>query len=267
MASGDNAIRELGEMDNEQIRKLKLVVFDIDGVIIPKGSEVHENESGTEFFMKTYELQREFVDSVIELKKHIRVAFSSGRNLLYLKNLVKDFFDNDIILQAENGSMAFMEGHIVHHDFPSEYFRAIYDIRDGISKNAEELGLRGFEPKFFILSAHMEENEEKIRDIVKQNDPEGLVQYVWAGEAYDFGLKGVTKGSMLDSIATKLNLKRDEILTTGNALNDKEMLEYGIGVTVDPDTVYGAYKTSGRGLGGIELAGFLAGRMSKLDKA
>ncbi len=262
----DKMIKSLYEMDDSQIRRLKLIVFDIDGVIIPKGTEVHENSDGTEFVMKTHKLSQDFIDSVTRLKAHVRIAFSSGRNLLYLKNLVKDFFDESIILQAENGAIAFIDGHVIHPNYPPGYFEALYNIRSVISGNSKRLGLRGFEPKFFILTAHMEENKELIYNIVKQASPKGLIQHVWGGEAYDFGLKGVTKGSMLSNIATMLGLSREEILTTGNALNDKEMLEFGVGVTVEPDVVWGAYKTTGKHLGGVELATFLAERMDKLKE-
>ena len=73
----------------------------------------------------------------------------------------------------------------------------------------------------------------------------------------------IPKGSALKKLAKKLGLKREEIITTGNALNDKEMLEFGIGVTVEPGTVLGRYKTSGNGLGGEELAEFLVKRLGR----
>jgi hydroxymethylpyrimidine pyrophosphatase-like HAD family hydrolase len=262
----DEQIKQLAEMGDEQVKKLKLVVFDIDGVIIPKGTDVHENPDGTEFVMRTHKLSKEFVDNIIELKKHVRIAFSSGRNLLYLKNLVKDFFDSSIILQAENGAMTFIDGRIIHPDYPDNYFDVLYGIRRLIAKDASALKLEGFEPKFFILTAHMEESNDMIYDIIKQVDADNIINCVWGGEAYDFGLKGVTKGSMIGKIAQMLNLGNDEILTTGNAMNDKEMLEFGVGVTVEPDVVWGKYKTSGKGLGGIELAAFLAERLNALDE-
>ena len=43
--------------------------------------------------MKTHSLSPEFVKNIKILKNHIVVAFSSGRNLLYMRTLVKDIFD------------------------------------------------------------------------------------------------------------------------------------------------------------------------------
>src|SRR5271157_4098831 len=106
--------KPLNEMSDAEVSKIKMVVFDIDGVVIPKGTDLHENSDGTEFVMKTHKLSQDFVDNVIELKKHVRVDFSSGRNLLYLRSLVKDFFDKSVILQTENGAITFIDGNIQH---------------------------------------------------------------------------------------------------------------------------------------------------------
>lgn len=261
----DREIKPLEEMSDEQIKKIKMVVFDIDGVIIPKGTDLHENEDGTEFAMKTHKLTQNFIDNVIELKKHVRVAFSSGRNLLYLRTLVNHFFDNKIILQTENGAISFIDGKITHSDYPQEYFEAIHKIKTLVSKNAKELTFRGFEPKLFNLTVHSEVEKDLIYELVKQSDPSGLVYCIWTGEAYDLGLKGINKGTTLQKTAEKLNFKKDEIITTGNALNDKEMLEFGVGVTVEPNVVWGQYKTTGKGLGGEELAAFLVKKFNGMN--
>ncbi len=258
----DKVIRPLVEMSDTEVKKLRLVVFDIDGVIIPKGTKLHESADGTEFDMKTHKLSGEFIENVTRLKKHMRVAFSSGRNLLYLRSLVTNFFDKDVILQTENGAITFIDGKIIHADYPNEYFEKLYTIKNLVSENSASMKLRGFEPKIFNLTVHSDENP-LIYDLVKQTDPEGIIYCIWTGEAFDLGLKGITKGAMIGEIANKLGLGRDEIMTTGNALNDKEMLEFGVGVTVEPNVVWGKYKTSGNGLGGEEVARFLLERLSK----
>jgi len=55
------------------------------------------------------------------------------------------------------------------------------------------------------------------------------------------------------------------MVTTGNNLNDKEMLDFGIGVSVDPKQVSGKYaipKTKGV-LGGEILAKYLLKAMAR----
>ncbi|MDE1810717.1 MAG: HAD family phosphatase [Candidatus Micrarchaeota archaeon] len=260
----DASIKPLNTMSDEELLKIKMVVFDVDGVIIPKGTKLKENEDGTMFHMETHKLSPEFVSNLIKLKKYVKISFSSGRNLLYLRTLTKDIYDKSVILQAENCAMIFINGEIMQPEFPANYFEATNRLRNLVIKNATALKLRGFEPKIFNMAVHMESENELIYDLVKQADPDGVIYCIWTGEAYDVGLKGISKGSGLDLLAKRLGLSRDEIITTGNALNDKEMLEYGVGVTVEPNVVRGKYMTSGNGLGGHELANFLVDKLESL---
>ena len=250
-------------MSDKEIKIIKMVVFDVDGVIIPKGSNLHESNDGTQLSMKTHSLSPEFVKNIKILKKSVKVAFSSGRNLLYMRTLVKDIFDKNVIIQTENGAVTFMDGRIIHENYPNEYFMSLYNIRNDVIKNSKKVHLMGFEPKLFNLAIHTIIEKPFVCDIVKRNDPKDMLYCIWTGEAYDVGLKGVTKGSSLKKLSKKLGLKRNEIITTGNALNDKEMLEFGVGVTVEPKVVWGKYKTSGKGLGGEELAAFLVKKLCK----
>jgi hydroxymethylpyrimidine pyrophosphatase-like HAD family hydrolase len=259
----EREIKPLGKMPDEVVSKIKMVVFDVDGVVIPKGTEIRENGEGTELIVKTKGLSRAFVKDVTALKRHVRVAFSSGRSLLYLRSLVKDFFDKSVILQTENGAIGFLDGRIIHPEYPNDYFELLYKIKNLVLDNAKELKLEAFEPKLFILTVHLEEKNELMDKIVNSIDKKGILYCVWGGEAYDIGLACVTKGQMLRDIAKKLDLKRDEVLTMGNAMNDKEMLEFGVGVTVEPDVVWGQYKTSGKRLGGEEVAEFLVKKFGK----
>ncbi|MDE1855322.1 MAG: HAD family phosphatase [Candidatus Micrarchaeota archaeon] len=244
-------------MSAKEALRIKMAVFDIDGVIIPKGTEIHENIDGTEFEMRTHKLSKNFVENVRKLKKYVRVDFSSGRSLLYLRSLVKDFFDRDVILQTENGALSFLDGEIIHPDFPNDYFELVYKLKDLVQENRDKLQVEGFEPKLFILTVHAAEENRLFYDLVKKVDTHGILSCVWGGEAYDVSLKGVTKGQMLAEISQRLGLKSAEVLTTGNAMNDKEMLEFGVGVTAEPDVVWGRYKSSGKKLCGEEVAEFL----------
>ena len=156
-----------------------------------------------------------------------------------------------------------MDGKIIHEDYPNEYFTSLYKIRNEIIKNSKKVHLMGFEPKLFNLAVHTIVERPFVCDIVKRNDKNDMIYCIWTGEAYDVGLKGITKGSALKKLSRKLGFKRNEIITSGNALNDKEMLEFGVGVTVEPTVVWGKYKTSGKRLGGEELAEFLVKRLEK----
>jgi len=255
----------LTEMSDEEIKNVKLIVFDVDGVIIPTGTDLKENDDGTEFWMKTHKLSDNFIKNIIELKKYVRVAFSSGRNFLYLRSLVKDFFDESIIVQSENAAITFIDSKMSHPVYPKGYFETMFKLKNLILKNKKALKLEGFEPKIFNFAVHTEEEVDLIYELVKSVDNDGMLYCIWTGEAYDIGLKGITKGWGVAEIAKKMNITPNQIITTGNALNDKEMLEFGIGVTMRPDRVSGKYKCSGGdGLGGEELAEFLVKKFREL---
>jgi len=118
--------------------------------------------------------------------------------------------------------------------------------------------IRGFEPKLFILTVHCEKMEE-IENLVKSYDKESELYCLWTNEGYDIGSKKMSKGKAISNLAKYLRISPKQILTTGNNYNDKEMLEVGKGVTVDPERVKGEYfiESTKDKLGGEILAEFL----------
>ena len=42
----DRKIKNLETMSNAEVKRIKMIVFDVDGVIIPKGSNLHESSDG-----------------------------------------------------------------------------------------------------------------------------------------------------------------------------------------------------------------------------
>jgi hydroxymethylpyrimidine pyrophosphatase-like HAD family hydrolase len=258
-------MKNLKEITKNELESLKVVTFDIDGVIIPVGTELRENQDGTELYMKSHRLSREFIENLKKLKKHVRLNFSSGRNILYLKSLVNEFFDNSVILQAENGNITWIDGKIIHSAYDNKYFEKLRDIKEKIKlKMGTDKRIRGFEPKMFILTVHSDEMPE-IPDIVRQFDPEGELYCLWTNEGYDIGGKTTTKGKGISGLAKQLGISEKQVLTSGNNYNDKEMLEIGKGVTVDSSRVEAEYfvEPNGNKLGGEMLVEFLLGYYEK----
>ena len=66
-------------------------------------------------------------------------------------------------------------------------------------------------------------------------------------------------------VCRKLKIKPKQVLTTGNALNDKEMLNFGTGVSVDSQQVSAEYVIPKKKnvLGGQILAEYLLQAMQK----
>lgn len=252
-------MRNLKEITREELEKIKVITFDIDGVIIPTGTDLRENEDGTELYMKSKRLSTQFIENLKELKQYVSLNFSSGRNILYLKSLVNEIFDNKIFLQAENGNITWIKGKITHPSYPESYFYKLRDIKEKIKViMAKDKRVRGFEPKMFILTVHCDQMEE-IPDLVKQVDLKSDLYCLWTNEGYDIGSKTISKGKGILELADYLTIAPKQVMTTGNNYNDKEMLEVGKGVTVDPDRIQAEYfiDHKPKELGGELLVEFL----------
>lgn len=251
-------MKNIKEITKEELGEIKIVVFDIDGVVVPVGTELRENQDGTELFMKSKQLSREFIEDLKKLKKYLKIGFSSGRNILYLKSLTNEIFDNRVILQAENGNITLLDNKITHPAYSDEYFGKLRDIKEEIKKMmVENKGVRGFEPKLFILTVHCDEMEE-IPNLVKEIGGDDLY-CLWTNEGYDIGSKDMSKGVAIKDLAESLNIEPKQIMTTGNNYNDAEMLKVGKGVSVLPERVEGEYfiKYEDDELGGELLAKLL----------
>lgn len=253
-------MKNIREITPEELSSIKIVTFDIDGVIIPVGTKLQENEDGTELYMKSRQLTRAFTDNIHELKKYVKINFSSGRNILYLRSLVNEIFDNEVILQAENGNITWVEGKIGHLQYDTTYFEALKGIKEDIKTLMKtDARIRGFEPKMFIITPHSDRMDDEIKAIVKKHDPAGSLYCLWTSEGYDIGSSITDKGKAIVRLAEYFGIKPKQVMTTGNNYNDIPMLEAGLGVTVDPDRAPAEYsiESSDEKLGGHALAEFL----------
>lgn len=251
-------MKNIKEITKEELDKIKVVTFDIDGVIIPTGTELRENEDGTELYMKSKQLSPEFIENLKKLKKYLKIGFSSGRNILYLKSLLNQIFDNQVILQAENGNITWLDNKIIHPSYPDSYFGQLRNIKEKIKEMmAKDKRIRGFEPKMFILTVHGDQMAE-IPNLVKQLAGDDLY-CLWTNEGYDIGSKEMSKGQAIVNLAEQLGIKPKQIMTTGNNYNDEEMLKIGKGVSVNPERVQAEYFIDHKPgeLGGHLLADFL----------
>jgi len=252
-------MKNIKEITKKELNVMKVITFDIDGVIIPTGTDLRENIDGTELYMKSKQLSAKFLNNLKKLKQYIKINFSSGRNIIYLKSLVNEIFDNQVLLQAENGNITWIKGKIIHPDYPESYFYKLRDIKEKIKKIMTiDKRIRGFEPKMFILTPHCDQIKE-IPDLVKGMDEKNELYCLWTNEGYDIGSKSMTKGLGILNLAKYLKINPKQIMTTGNNYNDAEMLKIGKGVTVEPNRVKAEYflEHEPNELGGELLAEFL----------
>jgi hypothetical protein len=90
----------------KDISKINLIVFDVDGVIVPRGTKIIEKDAFVSFNLKFP--PKEFIETVKELLNYSNIAISSGRSMLTLKIIFAELFGqekngNHFVMQAENG--------------------------------------------------------------------------------------------------------------------------------------------------------------------
>ena len=253
-------MKNIKEITEKELADIKVITFDIDGVIAPTGTIIKEtiDEDSIDLYMEAKKLSSGFIENLQKLEKYVRLNFSSGRNILYLKTLVNKIFDEKTILQAENGNITWLNNKIIHPSYQDEYFIRLKELKIKIREMKEnDKRIRGFEPKMFILTVHCDEMEE-IPNLVKEIAGDDLY-CLWTNEGYDIGSKEMSKGQAIINLAKELGIGPKQIMTTGNNYNDKEMLEIGKGVTVEPKRVKAEYfiEHKPEELGGELLVEFL----------
>lgn len=259
----DELNKSLEKLDPGFVRKnVKAITFDIDGVIVPTGTFLRENIDGTELIIKTHKLSSKMVKLIRELKKYVWINISSGRALLYLQNMLGDILWDKVSLTAENGNFILINGRVKQiAEYDQKYFQKITDIREVLKKLRKKKPdiIHGFEPKHVIITVHTAKEMPEIKEIVKKHDKENELYCLWTSEGYDIGHNKTNKLTGLNFLCKALKIKPNQMITTGNNLNDKEMLGFGIGISVDPEQVGGEYAIPKKKskLGGEILARFI----------
>lgn len=208
--------------------------------------------------VKSKVISKEMLNKIGKLKIRFKVNFSSGRNLLYLNYMFGPVLWENASLQGENGLFTLIDGQVLQQDrLTSGELEKLEDIRTEIveySKGNENVS--GFEPKQFIISVHLHEQDPKIEEIVKKYDTNGEIVVNWvSNEAYDIYLKRFTKGTGLKFLCDHLGIGLEQAMAVGNDPNDTPMVQAaGIGVTTDPSHMEAHYHTEGKlSLGGEEV--------------
>lgn len=248
-------MRPITELAAEDIQNIKLIIFDCDGVTVKKGTEIEETE--TTLVIRTSTLSDSMLGKLERLKKFYHLNFSSGRSLLYLERMYGKILWNNASLTGENGIFTLINGRVIQHEFFSlKDLNIIRNIKSEIRDLARtEKKIRGFEPKQFLITVHCWQEVPEIPMILKKFDQEERYYCWWNEEAYDIGLKTLTKGSGIKNICDLLGVAIKNTIAIGNGPNDKGMVEVaGIGITTEPKLLKADFYTTGlQYLGGEEL--------------
>ncbi|MFC1722256.1 HAD family hydrolase [Patescibacteria group bacterium] len=242
-------MKPLSALSLEQLKKIKLVSFDVDGVLVRKGTEIFEIEDVQHdrvLILKTKKISPTLIEKLNVLKKFVRINISSGRSLLYLKEVFDPILWENVTIQGENGLFTLLDGHLLQHGrLTEEELSLLLKIKEGIYALAKELNnIRGFEPKQFLISVHCFNEEPAIEELVNSVNSNNVLGIKWSSEAYNIFPKRYSKGTGLEELSKLLGIGKEEMLVVGNDPNDKEAAEGpGISVTTSPETLTADYYT------------------------
>lgn len=229
-------MKPLSQMEKSDLSKIKMVVFDVDGVLVPRGTKI--KQVGNTTTLNTKVIAQKQIEQIRKLnKKGFLINISSGRGLYMLQEMFREILPF-VSLTYENGSATWYQGKIYQHINSFEYFQKIFPVLKKVSIGNPDV--KGFEPKEFIITIHCKNRIKKIEEIVKKDKK--LIT-VWNGEAYDILIKGEqTKALGIKSIAKIFKLKKENIMAIGDNYNDQEMLnESGMPISADKSRVNGTF--------------------------
>jgi HAD superfamily hydrolase (TIGR01484 family) len=252
-------MKPLTELKKEDIKSVKLVCFDVDGVTIKKGTDIKEvrTKEDTTLTVKTSNLLPEMKEKITELKKHYFIAISSGRSSLYLTKIFAELLWDRTALLSEIGIFTLIEGELIQHEkFEEKTLKKMRNIRVALQElegKVKDFG--AFEPKQFLITLHAFSELPEVYEVMKKHDPEKEFYSIWNGEAFDIAPKRLNKGTGLINLAKHLKIDINQTIAIGNGPNDKDMTDAaGIGITTEPNWLKSDFYTTGeQHLGGLEL--------------
>jgi HAD superfamily hydrolase (TIGR01484 family) len=228
-------MKPINELTKDILKDIKLIVFDVDGVLVPRGTKIKQANNITT--LQTKHINPKQIEQIRKLKElGFLININSGRGLYMLQEVFRGILPFTS-LTYENGSATWIDGKIVQHINSFKYLTDLFLELRGIET---EENVKGFEPKEFIMTIHCEDRVKKIEDIVSEyND----LYCLWNGEAYDIGVKNIqNKAIGLTALQNYLNLEKKNVLAIGDNLNDKEMIDAaGIAVSADKARIDGDF--------------------------
>lgn len=247
-------MKHLDELTKEDIKDIKIVCFDVDGVTIKKGTEI--SEKGTELKIKTSPLEDHILDKMKRLKKYFHVTVNSGRSTMYLTKVFQGILWGNASVIGEIGIFTVRDGEMkqmaVFNEYELEVMRNITVELQRIALTNDKV--RGFEPKQFLITLHCLEAIPEIDELVKKYDTKHEFYCWWNGEAYDIAPHRFNKGVGLKALAESMDLSLRNCIAVGNGINDKDMTDMAqIGVSTNPDALESDYFVNDEHLGGEAL--------------
>lgn len=229
-------MKPLSQMSKVDLSKIEMIVFDVDGVLVPRGTKI--KQIGNTTTLNTKVIAKKQIEQIKKLyEKGFLINISSGRGLYMLQEMFREILPF-VSLTYECGSATWYKGKIYQHINSFELTKNIFPKLKKVANNNKNV--KGFEPKEFIITIHCEKPIKEIENIVKKD--KNLVT-LWNGEAYDVLIKKhQTKALGIKNISKIFKIKKENIMAIGDNYNDQEMLnESGIPISADKSRVNGSF--------------------------
>ncbi len=250
-------MKPLENLTKSELKKIKLIVFDVDGILVRRGTRIKQSNDILKLKIKT--VPEKLVREITKLyKKGFMININSGRGLYMLQYMFREIMPY-VSITYENGSATWFKGKIYQH---VNSFNTLRKAREELEK-VKDSEIKGFEPKEFIITIHCKHRVEKIERIVSRYKD---LYFIWNSEAYDIGIKSLqTKSRGLKKFCEELRVKKENVLAIGDNYNDKDLLSYAaLKISADKSRLKGDFYIS---LNGKELPGeTLAETILKLAK-
>ncbi|KKQ01820.1 MAG: Cof-like protein hydrolase [Parcubacteria group bacterium GW2011_GWB1_36_5] len=229
-------MKPLNQMSKEDIKKIKMIVFDVDGVLVPRGTKI--KQVGNTTTLETKVIAEKQIEQIKELNKlGYLINISSGRALFILQEMFREILPF-VSLTYECGSATWYQGKIYQHVNSFDHLKDIFpELVELTNKNKN---VKGFEPKEFIITIHCKEQIKEIEEVVKKYPK---LTTIWNGEAYDVQIKiDQTKAVGLRHVMEIFKLNKENVMAIGDNYNDAELLnESGMPISADKTRVKGKF--------------------------
>lgn len=226
----------ISKISKKDIHNIKMIIFDVDGVLVPRGTRI--KQVGNTTTLETKVIGEKQIEQIRQLnKKGFLINISSGRGLYMLQEMFREVLPF-VSLTYENGSATWYRGKIYQH---VNSFKEMWGVLPKLKKIAEKnKSVKGFEPKEFIITLHCKRRIKKVEEVVGRE--KGLCT-VWNGEAYDILIrKKQTKAIGLQHVMKIFKLKKHNVMAIGDNYNDHELLDKsGMPITADKSRVKGKF--------------------------
>ena len=229
-------MKPLDQLSKKELSKIKMIVFDVDGVLVPRGTKI--KQVGNTTTLETKVIHKKQIEQIRKLNKlGFLVNISSGRGLYMLQEMFREILPF-VSLTYECGSATWYRGKIYQHINSFERTKNILPkLKKVTNKNKN---VKGFEPKEFIITIHCKKPDKKIEGVIRKE--KGLIT-LWNGEAYDILIKKDQIKSLGLKHAMKIfKLRKENVMAIGDNYNDQELLEEsGMPISADKSRVKGRF--------------------------